>query len=511
MTTIDEATAFVSAPIAAPRLIDALPRTVVTPRVAPAVARRQLWQRAYRLRLQLTDTVVVLLVSGLAAWLQITLLAQVELMDAPWTYGRVFLITATIWLLALAAFQTRDSRIVGHGATEYRRVAHATALAFGFLAIGFVVLQSQGLRTQLLVALPLGIPALLVGRWLARRWLVRQRAEGEYLSRAIVVGRRRDVEYVIQSVHGGGAHGYDIVGVSLDGGDESELSIDGQRFPAMGNAYSAAIVAAQLGADAVIVASTPETDGEYLKRLSWQLEGTAAELVLSSPLADVVGPRLSLKPVDGLPLIQVEIPTFTGGRYVLKRAMDIAVSAVALVVVAVVYPFVAIAIKLDSPGPVFFRQERVGRDGRTFSMVKFRSMGVDAEARRAELEAQNEGAGPLFKLKADPRVTRVGAFLRKYSLDELPQFWNVFRGDMSVVGPRPPLMKEVTAYDGTVYRRLYIKPGITGPWQVGGRSNLSWEESVRLDLRYVENWSVTSDLMMIWQTVAVMLKPEGAY
>jgi exopolysaccharide biosynthesis polyprenyl glycosylphosphotransferase len=503
-----------SAPIAAPRLVGSLPRTVITPRVAPAVERRQQWQRRYRSRLRLTDMAIVLGSVGIAAWIQIAGFAQLgvgDVSDAPWQYLRVSIITVALWLLALAAFQTRATSIVGHGSQEYRRVAHATALAFGILAIGFVILQSQGIRSQLLIALPLGVIGLVVGRWANRRWLVRQRQTGEYIARAIVVGRKKDVEALTAAVHTDDIEGYHIVGVSLSDSDDASVRVGEHTYRAVGTLNTAATVAAQLGADAVIVASTPENDPQFVKRLSWQLEGTAAELVLSSPLVDIAGPRMSLKPVEGMPLIQVEIPTFEGGRYLLKRAMDIAISAMALVVVGLLTPAIAIAIKVDNPGPVFFRQERVGRDGRIFRMVKFRSMRVTAEAERAALVAQNEGSGPLFKMKVDPRVTRVGKFLRRYSLDELPQFWNVLVGDMSIVGPRPPLPDEVTAYDGTVYRRLYIKPGITGPWQVSGRSNLTWDESVRLDLRYVENWSAMNDLILIWRTVAVMAKPEGAY
>lgn len=207
----------------------------------------------------------------------------------------------------------------------------------------------------------------------------------------------------------------------------------------------------------------------------------------------------------------MRIPTFDGGRHVLKRALDIVVATCALLAIAVLAVPIAIAIRLDSPGPVLFRQQRVGRDGRTFGMLKFRTMHIDAEQQLEALRAQNEGAGPLFKLRSDPRVTRVGAVLRKYSLDELPQFWNALKGDMSVVGPRPPLPGEVTAYDGTVMRRLYLKPGITGLWQISGRSDLSWDESVRLDLRYVENWSVMQDLMIMVKTARVMVRPAGAY
>jgi exopolysaccharide biosynthesis polyprenyl glycosylphosphotransferase len=263
--------------------------------------------------------------------------------------------------------------------------------------------------------------------------------------------------------------------------------------------------------DTIVVASQPAGDPASVKRLAWALEGTAAELVISSRLTDVAGPRMSLRPVEGMPLIHVKIPSFEGAAYYVKRALDILVSLAALVLFAPIALVIAIAITADDGGPVFFRQARVGRDGREFAMLKFRTMRVDAEAELAALLAHNEGSGPLFKLRRDPRVTRVGRILRSFSLDEVPQFWNVLRGDMSVVGPRPPLPSEVIAYDGTVSRRLYIKPGITGPWQVGGRSDLSWEESVRLDLRYVENWTVMTDLVLMWRTAKVMVTTEGAY
>jgi exopolysaccharide biosynthesis polyprenyl glycosylphosphotransferase len=210
-------------------------------------------------------------------------------------------------------------------------------------------------------------------------------------------------------------------------------------------------------------------------------------------------------------MIKVQIPTYEGAKHILKRALDIVVSAIALVPIILITPILALLIKLDSPGPVFFFQERVGRDGKPFQIVKFRSMHADAEQRLAALKAVNEGSGLLFKMKNDPRITRVGRVLRKLSFDELPQFWNVLAGEMSVVGPRPPLPSEVSDYDGTVSRRLYIKPGITGLWQVSGRSDLDWDESIRLDLRYVENWSVITDLQIMWRTARVMIAPKGAY
>lgn len=481
----------------------------VAPTANATLEGRHRWERAYRWRLRVTDTAVVIGSTGLAAWIQIEAIAQVELTDAPWQYGRVFVATAAIWLILLALFQTRSPRVIGQG-TEYRRVLHATGLAFGVAAIAFVIMQSQGIRTQLLIALPLGTVAILASRWVSRRWLQRQRVAGHFVSRALVVGNRYDVEYVIETLETEGLHAYQVAGVILDGAGSS-VTVDGRRYDSVGTMNDVAARAAALGADSVILASIPEGDRGYIKRLTWQLEGTAAELSLSSPLVDIAGPRMSLRPVEGLPLIQVEIPTFEGGRHLAKRAFDIAVSSIGVLVVALVYPFVALAIKLESRGPVFFVQPRVGRDGETFPMFKFRSMRVDAEDMLHVVSEMNEGSGPLFKMKRDPRVTRVGAFLRKFSIDELPQFLNVFLGHMSIVGPRPPLRRETHHYEDATYRRLYIRPGITGPWQISGRSHLSWEESVRLDLRYVENWSVVGDFLILIKTVGTVFKAEGAY
>ncbi|MCH6230773.1 sugar transferase [Microbacterium sp. CFH 31415] len=481
----------------------------VAPTSNATLENRHRWERAYRRRLRLADTAVVIGSTGVAAWIQIAAIAQVDLTDAPWQYGRVFVLTAAVWLLFLALFQTRSPRVIGQG-IEYRRVLHATGMAFGVAAIAFVIMQSQGIRTQLLIALPLGTAAILATRWTSRRWLQRQRVAGHFVSRALVVGNRYDVEYVIDSLQTDGLHAYKVVGVILDQ-PHTEIMVDGQRYVSVGSIDDVATHAASLGADSVILASIPEGDRGYIKRLTWQLEGAAAELSLSSPLVDVAGPRMSLRPVEGLPLIQVEIPTFEGGRHLAKRAFDIAVASIALVFVAIVTPFVALAIKLESKGPVFFVQPRVGRDGETFPMLKFRSMHVDAENMLHTVSELNEGSGPLFKMKRDPRVTRVGTFLRKFSIDELPQFANVLLGDMSIVGPRPPLPRETSLYENDTYRRLYIRPGITGPWQISGRSHLSWEESVRLDLRYVENWSVTGDMLILLKTVGTVFKAEGAY
>ncbi|WP_414683966.1 sugar transferase [Microbacterium sp.] len=468
-----------------------------------------MWERRYARRLSLTDAAIVVTVTALAGVLDVLMApaGAAELVHA----ARVTALTAPVWLLALALFRTRTTDAVGVGATEYKRVAHATGLAFGLLALLFIAFQWQDVRVQLFATLPVGLFALLVGRWIWRKWLLGQRAFGRYATRTIIAGTNDDIEYVIRSLERAGNRGYIVVGAATTEPMADGLIVDGRAYPVVGTIDSVAVHARELGADSIIVASRPAGDPDFIKRLSWDLEGTASELILSSRLTDVAGPRLSLRPMDGLPLIHVQIPEFEGGIHLLKRAMDIAVAALALIPIALATPVIALLIKLDDRGPAFFRQTRVGRDGREFGILKFRTMRTTAETELDALRAQNEGAGPLFKLKRDPRITRVGAVLRKFSLDELPQFWNVLRGEMSVVGPRPPLPSEVTAYDGTVYRRLYIKPGITGLWQVSGRSDLSWDESIRLDLRYVENWSVMTDLMIMWRTAKVMVTPKGAY
>jgi len=259
------------------------------------------------------------------------------------------------------------------------------------------------------------------------------------------------------------------------------------------------------------VTSASETAAEYLRRLSWQLEGTGLELLVAPGLIEVAGPRLHIRPLEGLPLLTVESPRLEGWRRLVKSAFDRTVAAVALLVLAPVLLGLAVAVRATSEGPVLYRQQRVGAHGRTFTMLKFRSMVVDAERKLDELRAANISDGPLFKIRQDPRVTPVGRWLRRLSLDELPQLVNVLTGSMSLVGPRPPLPDEVACYEGPVGRRLLVKPGLTGLWQISGRSDLPWEEAVRLDLRYVENWSLALDALILWKTGSAVLRSRGAY
>ncbi|MDW4573616.1 sugar transferase [Microbacterium sp. M3] len=480
----------------------------LAPRVQPSLERRHLWERRYRRRLVATDAVCVTAAALAAMMFEAGGFTAVTELTEPARIG-AFVVWAWMTLLWLA--RTREATVLGAGAAEYMRIGHATGFAFGILSTAFIVAQLPGLRAQLIVALPVGLVALILSRRLWRKWLVHERQRGECVSRVLVAGTRDDVEYVIDKLVHDPHHAYLVIGATTTEGVLEPIIIDDRHYPVIGSIRFTAAYGREAGADTIVVASTPDDDRDFVRRLGWELEGSAAELVLCNRLTDVAGPRLSLRPLDGLPLVQVKIPEFEGGVHAIKRGMDVVLALLALLPIALVAPFVALAIKIDSRGPVLFHQLRVGRDGRQFWMLKFRTMVVDAEEKRAELLAANDGAGPLFKLKRDPRVTRVGAILRRFSIDELPQFVNVLRGDMSIVGPRPPLPTEVGSYDGTVYRRLYIKPGITGLWQISGRSDLSWDDSVRLDLRYVENWSIATDLMIMWRTAKVMIRPRGAY
>lgn len=471
------------------------------------------WDVRYRRRLTLSDSLVVMLVTILGPWAGRAVTGPGQPIAAiPGVEWSLPAVVAIGWLGVLSVSRTRDGGIVGVGVTEYRRVARATTTTFAVVAALLSLLQLGHLLQQYVLTFALGITSLLLTRWAWRVWLGVQRNRGAYLSDALVVGNPTDVAYVIRQIERRRRSGYRVIGTATpDELPDGRLHVDGRQFSRVADLEHVAGAAQRLGAHAVMVVGESVGDRDYVRRLSWALEGGSAELVLASGLTDVAGPRIHMRPIEGLPLMQVELPQFSGGKHLVKRAMDVVLALTGIFVLSPLLLAIGIAVRLDSPGPALFRQERVGRGGAPFSMLKFRSMVPDAEAQLSTLLDGNEGAGMLFKLKSDPRVTRLGHVLRKYSLDELPQLWNVVTGDMSLVGPRPPLRREVDGYESHVHRRLYIKPGLTGMWQVNGRSDLSWEESVRLDLYYVENWSITGDLMIMWRTARVILRGSGAY
>ncbi|WP_236836196.1 sugar transferase [Blastococcus sp. KM273129] len=260
------------------------------------------------------------------------------------------------------------------------------------------------------------------------------------------------------------------------------------------------------------VLPSPELDGPSLRQLGWDLEDTQAELLLAPAVTEVAGPRVRIRPVAELPLMHVERPEFTGHRRIVKNLFDRSAALFGILLISPMLVALALAVKLTSRGPVFYKHERIGRGGQPFEVYKFRSMVPNADKLVDTLfEESNEGNDVQFKMKRDPRVTRVGAVMRRYSLDELPQLFNVLNGSMSLVGPRPHVTREVQQYGFDMACRLLVKPGITGLWQVSGRSDLSWHDSVRLDVRYVENWTLTFDLMILWKTFGAVLRGSGAY
>ena len=498
---------------APPLLAASPPRGPLHLAVAGSRSAGVLWARQYQAKLRWSDVGVIL------ASVAVALLSRFggdpgSVMAGPFmvNYWVISLLVGTVWVFSLAAFRTRDSRVIGVGVAEYRRVISASALAFGVLAISFLIFQVDFARDFFIFALPLGTAGLTLERWLWRKWLLRQCRFGHYLARVIVVGSREDVEYVVEQIALNSGAAYQVAGVALqDDHLVTTITLRGHQIPVVSDAAHVAGAVKTMDVEAVVVAGHPEGGSAFIRKLGWDLEGTSAELVLSSRLTDVAGPRIHFRPVEGLPLIHVEIPQFDGARHVLKRTLDVVASGFGLILLTPLLAVIAILVKWDSPGPALFHQERCGRNQRTFQMLKFRSMVQTAEQDLAGLQGENEGSGLLFKIRHDPRVTRVGRVIRKYSLDELPQLWNVFVGQMSLVGPRPPLRREVDCYESHVHRRLYIKPGLTGMWQVNGRSDLDWEESVRLDLYYVENWSLIGDLVILWRTVRVLTHPTGAY
>jgi exopolysaccharide biosynthesis polyprenyl glycosylphosphotransferase len=390
----------------------------------------------------------------------------------------------------------------------------ATLWVFGVIAVISTLFKLEIARGYLAIAFPLGLLALTANRQLARRYVVARRRRGRFMTDVLVVGEPRSVKALAQSLMRHPADGYNVVGVCTPGVTQRESIVVPGLGPVPMFPYEpdirGAIAASE--ADTVALTSTGELGSEGIRDLSWQLEKLGVDLVVSPGIVDVAGPRLTVRPVADLPLIHVDKPQYQGAKRFQKRAFDVCFSLLALLVAAPIMIVAAVAVKVTSRGPVFYRSERIGLDGVPFRMVKFRTMVADADRRLAEVVDLNDSVGGvLFKVRRDPRVTSVGRVLRRYSIDELPQFINALHGEMSVVGPRPPLRCEVETYDHRVRRRLLVRPGITGLWQVSGRSDLSWEDSVRLDLSYVENWSMLSDLAIAAKTVMAVCRSSGAY
>jgi exopolysaccharide biosynthesis polyprenyl glycosylphosphotransferase len=430
------------------------------------------------------------------------------------TYAWLSVALAIIWWFMLGAWNSRQTRILGAGPDEYKRVAAASLWLFGLIAIVSYVLRVDTARGYVGVALPAGLVGLLLGRWLIRQHLSVNRQQGQSMSRLLLLGGPSAIAHLAESLDRAKHAGYLPVAAYTPGPSDGPSVEPESGLPVLGHKPDATSIVDAIeacGADAVAVSAGVQLHPQTLRHLGWELASRNIGLIMAPALTDIAGPRIHTQQVAGLPLIHVTTPTLEGGQHVAKRLFDVAVSGLLLVLATPVMAVVGLLIRLDSPGPILFKQDRVGIEGKHFRMLKFRSMAIDAEERLLELTGQNEGSGVLFKMKNDPRITRVGRTIRKFSLDELPQLFNIFAGSMSLVGPRPPLPREVEAYEHDVRRRLLVKPGLTGLWQVSGRSNLSWQDSVRLDLYYVENWSLAGDLIILLRTFRAVFRGAGAY
>ncbi len=455
-------------------------------------------EQRYIGRLQVAD-----LVAGVAAGLVAVLFRE----------RLLFLVTSILfpiyWVLCVGTMRAYEPRFLYVGIEEFRRVgraALATATAGALFSYAFKLELSRG---YLLVLVTLAFTATVVGRLVLRvGLLVRRRSGAGWMRRVLVAGHDDSVRGVVMELGRSRTHGHEVVAVCLVGGEKAGASYD---VPVSLGADRIADAATNAHADTVVVLPCHHLGPARLRRLAWELERSETQMFVAPGLLDVARRRATVAPVGALALLHVDHAELRGLRRAVKEVFDRISAAAALVVLLPLLAVLMLAVRLDSRGPAIFQQERVGKDDHRFTLLKLRTMVVDAEARRRDIEEQNEADGLLFKIRDDPRVTRVGRFLRRSSLDELPQLVNVLLGQMSLVGPRPPLPVEVEGYDGDARRRLAVKPGITGLWQVSGRSDLSWEEAVRLDLRYVENWSLLLDLAILWRTVRVVLATEGAY
>jgi exopolysaccharide biosynthesis polyprenyl glycosylphosphotransferase len=460
------------------------------------------WQR----RLIWTAVMVDVLVVAVTIW---PLLAAnvFHLNSRPSSLGLALLLPLA-WVLSLALGRAYEPQVLGVGAEEFGRLGvSAMGLIMGISLFSFVFRMDVS-RGLVVAALPCTLALDLLARYVLRKRLHRRRRAGECMRGTLLVGPVPWVDDLVERLRRSPHVGLQAVGCCLPVVRPASLRLPGPRLPVCGDYTDILAAVRRTGATVVAVAPSERMDSGMLRQLAWDLADHDAEIIVAPNLIDCVGPRIRIRPVDGLPLLEIERPRFSGGHRVLKNAVDRLFALVVLVLLAPFLVAIAVAVRRTSSGPALFRQRRIGANGREFWLLKFRTMYDEQKW----VVLRNDCAdGPLFKMRGDPRVTPLGRRLRRYSLDELPQLVNVLRGDMSLIGPRPPLPHEVSQYDAQVRRRLLVRPGLTGLWQVSGRSDLTWEESVRLDLFYVENWSLALDAMILWKTVPTVLSGKGAY
>ena len=483
-----------------------------SPIAAAKTASAPAWMTRYPRRLAIVDAMVVLWATAGAFLVRFGLVDDTGA-ESLQTYAVFTIVLSFLWWTMLGAWDSRSPRVLGSGAEEYKRVFAASLWLFGLIAILSYAFRYDTARGYVGLALPAGVIGLLVVRWMVRQVLNSERRHGRSTSRILIVGGATAIDHLATSLRKNPYAGYSPVAAYVTSGSSGSLQANSDLAVVGTGSDVDSIVKAinAIEADSVAVSAGSNLDPEVLRRLGWALAAQDIRLILAPALTDIAGPRIHTQPVAGLPLVHVSTPKLTGGSRVLKRLFDVAGSATLLMVLSPLLLVLSLLVKFTSPGPVFYMQERIGVGGATFRMFKFRSMKQDADAQLAALlTSQGSADKPLFKVKDDPRVTTIGKALRKYSLDELPQLFNVLRGSMSLVGPRPQRASEVALYDDAAHRRLYVSPGMSGLWQVSGRSNLSWEESIKLDLYYVENWSLIQDVVILLKTFKAVFAGHGA-
>ncbi|GAA0606218.1 sugar transferase [Kribbella sandramycini] len=426
--------------------------------------------------------------------------------------GSGYLIVSSLlplgWVAAVALSKGYDPRFFGVGPDEFRSLLRSGVGLTAAVAMASYVTKTEIARGFVVLAIPVMCASALFLRYALRKDLHRHRVRGRCMHRVLVVGHSGPAATLCEHLESRPTDGFRVVATCRP---RSDAEPDALLQPDELDEADILAAADRHAVEVVAIATDPELAGQSLRRLSWALEQRGVELIVSPGIIEVAGPRISVRPVAGLSLLHLERPSVSGGPHLMKAVFDRLFALGMIILLAPLLAGLALAVWLSSPGPVLFRQQRVGRGGAEFTMLKFRSMYADAEQRLGDLYTLSDGNGVIFKMRNDPRMTPLGRWLRRFSLDELPQLFNVLRGDMSMVGPRPPLAEEVALYAADDSRRMLVKPGLTGLWQVSGRSDLSWDESVRLDLRYVDNWSMTLDLLILWKTVRAVIYGAGAY
>ncbi|MFT4082229.1 MAG: sugar transferase [Nocardioides sp.] len=425
------------------------------------------------------------------------------------TFWLVLPLVLAAWLFVIAALGGYRERHFGAGIEEYKIVLNATLVAAGVTGVGCYLVKLELSRSFYLLVYGLGVVVLMLARGLLRHALHRARSGGALCHGVVIAGPPTCVAAFADILRRESWLGYRVRGALVPPEWAEEETIGGT--PVLGTLHAAIEALAEADADVLLVTDGALDGTDQMRELVWELEDRDVQVVIAPSVTDVARERVRVRPVAGLPLVHIDAPRTVRARRHAKRVFDLSASVLLLLAMAPFFGLIAAAIKLYDGGPVFFRQVRVGRDGDVFWCLKFRTMVAGAEQMQPAMQAEQGHAGALWKMKADPRITAPGRMLRRFSLDELPQLINVVRGDMSLVGPRPQVPAEVATYDRFARRRLHVRPGMTGLWQVSGRSDLPWDEAVRLDLYYVDNWSMMQDVGILAKTFGAVFGAKGAY